>query len=230
MLDQLTIRGRLITAAMKLAAERPWREVTLNEVAQSAGVSLVDLRREFASKGEILAAFVGAVDDAVLARAPQRAGGQPTRDALFEVIMSRFDVLAAYKPALQSIAAAFAVEPSLACAIGRSQAWMLRAAGIRADGPEGHLRALGLGALYASVYRTWLKDEDPGLSKTMAALDRGLRRGERALRSVDDVSSKLCGFLKSCREAVQKRPGSGSAGPAQPGTDAADSVPPGALS
>ena len=77
MLDQLTINGRLIAAAMKLAAERPWREVTLRDIAQTAGVSLVDLRREFDSKGEVLAAFVRIVDDAVLARAPQRSGAQP---------------------------------------------------------------------------------------------------------------------------------------------------------
>ncbi|MFA5898560.1 MAG: TetR/AcrR family transcriptional regulator [Hyphomicrobium sp.] len=198
MLDQLTTRGRLVAAAMKLAAECPWREVTLVQVAESAGVSLVDVRRDFANKGQILAAFVRLVDDAVLARAPRRSGGQPPRDALFEVVMSRFDVLAAYKPALQSIAASFPIEPSLACAIRRSQAWMLRAAGIRADGPEGHIRALGLGTLYASVYRTWLRDDDPGLSKTMAELDRGLRRGERTLRSVDEVANRLCRFARCC--------------------------------
>ncbi|MDP1908433.1 MAG: helix-turn-helix domain-containing protein [Hyphomicrobium sp.] len=70
MLDQLTIRGRLVAAAMKLAAERPWREVTLAQIAATAGVSLVDVRREFDTKADVLAAFVRSVDDAVLARAP----------------------------------------------------------------------------------------------------------------------------------------------------------------
>ena len=50
MLDQLTIRGRLVAAAMKLAAERPWREVTLAQIAETAGVSLVDVRGAFDSK------------------------------------------------------------------------------------------------------------------------------------------------------------------------------------
>lgn len=228
MLDQLTIRGRLVAAAMKLAAERPWREVTLTEIAAAAGVSLVDLRREFASKGDILAAFVRMVDDSVLARAPQRAGGQAARDALFEVIMSRFDVLEPYKPALKSIAATWGIEPSLACAIGRSQSWMLRAAGIPADGLDGHLRAAGLGTVYASAYRTWLGDDDPGLAKTMAALDRRLRRGERALQTLDDAKARLCGFLKSCREAAQKRSSTKTA--PEPGPNAAAPVPPGAPS
>lgn len=231
MLDQLSIRGRLVAAAMKLAAEKPWNEVTLSEIAEQAGVSLVDVRNEFSDKGEILAAFVRFVDDAVLARAPHRSGAQEPRDALFEVIMSRFDVLAGYKPALKSIAASWALNPSLMRAVGRSQAWMLRAAGIGADGLHGDLRALGLGSLYASVYRTWLEDDDPGLAKTMAALDRGLRRGERTLQNVDDAFSKLCGFVRSCRDRVQKRSASRAPTSAESGPDdAAASIPPGALS
>jgi AcrR family transcriptional regulator len=226
MLDQLTIRGRLVAAAMKLAAERPWNEVTLTQIADAAGVSLVDVRNEFSDKGQVLAAFVRFVDDAVLARAPQRSGTQPSRDALFEVIMSRFDVLASYKPALKSIAAAWPLDTSLACAMGRSQTWMLRAAGIRADGLDGSLRALGLGALYASVYRTWLSDDDPGLAKTMAALDRRLRRGELTLQNVDDAVARFCGFAKSCRERASKRSATTKPTP-EPGTDLAAPVPPG---
>lgn len=229
MLDQLTIRGRLVAAAMKLAAAQPWHKVTLTEIADAAGVSLVDVRGEFASKSDVVAAFVRMVDDAVLARAPQRSGAQPARDALFEVIMSRFDVLAAYKPALKSIAATWTLDPTVACAVARSQTWMLRAAGIRADGLDGQLRAAGLGALYASVYRTWLEDDDPGLAKTMAALDRRLRRGEQTLQQVDSAFSKLCGFAKSCRDAAKKRAASSPSTP-EPGTDTAASVPPGALS
>ena len=231
MLDHLTIRGRLVAAAMKLAAERPWREVTLPDIAAAANVSLVDVRNEFDSKGDVLAAFVRMVDDAVLARVPQRSGSQPARDALFEVIMSRFDVLAAYKPALKSIAAAWPMDPSLVRAIARSQAWMLRAAGIRSEGLDGQVRAAGLAAVYASAYRTWLGDDDPGLAKTMAALDRRLRRGESTLQCVDTAVSKLCGFVNCCAATARTR-----ARPAEVGTDpkaAADpaaTVPPGALS
>jgi AcrR family transcriptional regulator len=229
MLDQSTIKGRMVAAALKLATERPWREVTLANIAETAGVSLVDVRREVDSKSDVLAAFVRMVDDAVLARAPHRTGTQPARDALFEVIMSRFDVLTAYKPALKSIAASWTIDPSVACAVGRSQAWMLRAAGIRAEGLEGQARAAGLAAVYASVYRTWLSDDDPGLAKTMAALDRQLRRGERVLQEVDGAFAKLCGFMKSCCDSVRKRSTPRSPTP-EPGTDAAASVPPGALS
>jgi hypothetical protein len=152
------------------------------------------------------------------------------RDALFEVIMSRFDVLSNYKPALKSIAAAWPMDAALVRALGQSQAWMLRAAGIRSEGLEGQVRATGLGAVYASVYRTWLSDEDPGLAKTMAALDRRLRRGESTLQSIDNAVSKFCGFANKCANAAHKRTKPAAGADPNTAADPAATVPPGALS
>lgn len=195
MLDLSTPKGRIVAAALHLASERPWRDVTLTDIATAAGVNLNDVRREFNSKGEVLAAFVRAVDDAVLAKAPKRAEGQSGRDALFDVVMSRFDLMAPYRSALASIGESWTFEPALMRALSQSQAWMLRAAGISADGLEGQVRATGLGAVYGSVFRTWLKDDDPGLARTMAALDRRLRQaapwlGLGAGRSADGATER----------------------------------------
>ena len=224
MLDLTTADGRIIAAALRLAGERPWADVTLSDIAKAAQVSLVELRRAFASKADILAAFVRAVDDAVLERAPERSreapSGQSPRDALFDVVMSRFDVLAAYKPALKSITATWPTDPALLRALSLSQAWMLRAAGIPAEGLEGQVRSVGLGALYASVFRTWLQDDDAGLARTMAALDRRLRRGESTLSSIDDFRKKLCGlgdaFANMCKPASPPPSSSGATNGAPP--------------
>jgi ubiquinone biosynthesis protein COQ9 len=202
MLDISTPKGRIIAAALRLAGERPWADVTLTDIARSADVNLNEVRREFNSKSEILAAFVRAVDDEVLARTPKRATGQSSRDALFDVVMSRFDVMAPYKTALSSIAATWTLDPALLRALAQSPAWMLRAADIKAEGLDGQVRAAGLGAVYGSVFRTWLKDDDPGLARTMAALDRRLRRGEEMLEAIDGFAKKVCdvteGFRKAC--------------------------------
>jgi AcrR family transcriptional regulator len=197
MLDLATTKGRLVSAALRLAGERPWRDVTLADIAVAAQVSLVDLRRDVDSKADILAVFVRAVDDEVLARAPERTSDQPPRDALFEVVMRRFDVLAPYKPALKSIAEAWSADPALLRPLAASQAWMLRAAGISPEGVTGQLRSGGLAAIYAATFRTWLADDDPGLARTMAALDRRLRRGERTLNTLDEIKGRLCGVASA---------------------------------
>jgi AcrR family transcriptional regulator len=220
MLDLSTPKGRIVAAALRLAGERPWRDVTLADIATAANVRLVDLHREFDTRGEILAAFVRAVDDVLLARMPERSPGDTTspRDAIFEVVMSRFDALAPYRLALKSIAESWPADPALLRALAVSSAWMLRAARIEPDGFGGKVRTAGLGAVYASVFRTWLDDDDPGLARTMAALDRRLRRGERTLQSLDDVTTRLCSIACAFRPPTRRA--------AEPGPAAAPDSPP----
>ncbi len=67
---------------------------------------------------------------------------------------------------------------------------MLTAADIDAAGPRGMIRAQGLAMLFASVLRTWVDDDDEGLARTLAALDRALARGQRWSGMLDD----LCRF------------------------------------
>jgi AcrR family transcriptional regulator len=189
MLDQSSPKGRILAAALQCAAGKSWRDVTMLDIAEASGLSLVDLRKEVGSKTAILAALLRAVDDEVLKRTPKRSEGQSARDALFDIVMTRFDVLAPYKKALQSIHASGAADLALACPVLASMRWMLEAAGIGTDGAGGNLRITGLATVYASVFRTWLEDDDPGHARTMAALDRRLRRGESAIRNVEQVTS-----------------------------------------
>jgi hypothetical protein len=58
-------------------------------------------------------------------------------------------------------------------------------------------------AVYARVFDIWLDDADPGLARTMAALDSRLRRGERVIQRMDDIGAaavRVCsGLLASMR-------------------------------
>jgi AcrR family transcriptional regulator len=167
MLDQTTLRGRILAAALECAAAKPWQDVTLSDIAEAAKLQLVNIRDEFRSKNDIVAGMLRAVDDEVLKRT-KKTEGQEKRDALFDVIMTRFDVLGPHKTALKSIYAAGPADLSLAGPFLSSQHWMLEAAGIGTDGPGGVMRVAGLAATYASVFRIWLNDDDPGHARTMA--------------------------------------------------------------
>jgi AcrR family transcriptional regulator len=211
-IDQTTQKGRILNAALASAAQKDWAKVTLLDVAESANLRIGDMRGEFNSKDAILAALLRAVDDEVLKQAPRRAEGQGSRDALFDIVMTRFDVLAPYKAALKSIYASGAADFALAGPYLSSQHWMLQAAGIGTEGPLGGLRVSGLALIYASVFRTWLDDDDPGLARTMAALDRRLRRGESAVRTFEQVggaayqlASDTRGFLRTVLRAAAGR-------------------------
>jgi hypothetical protein len=180
------------------------------------------MRAHFASKSEIVARFARRIDDEILARATTPPAGQSPRDTIFEVVMSRFDALAPYRAALKSIHAAGVVDPTLARGFFASQAWMLNAAGVGTDGIEGGIKIAGLASVYASVFQAWLDDDDPGLARTMAALDRRLRRGERMLASLDGMANavrRVAGLFRpadasASRPAEESKPSERQDGPA----------------
>jgi AcrR family transcriptional regulator len=184
-------RERIIEAFMALLAEKPIERIDFAEIAKSAHVSLSDLRGIFASTLAILAAQMREIDRAVLAGGDAELADEPPRERLFDVLMRRLEVLAPHKAAVRSLMRSASRNPGLAFALNslsvRSQQWMLTAADIAASGPRGMVRAQGLALLFASVLRTWIDDQDRGLARTMAALDRALARGQRWSGLLDDL-------------------------------------------
>ena len=216
MIDTTSPKGRIVNAALRLAAERPWSEVSMLDIAESAGISLSDLRKEFPSKGGVLASFTRSMDDVVLSKAARPQPGTAPRDAIFEVIMSRFDAMQPYKAGLRSIMASIGFDTDVARRMFASQAWMLNAAGIPLNGVSGTVRVLGLGSVYASVFRTWLDDDDAGLARTMAALDRRLRRGEQTLQTFDSFCGAINGMFGAFSASSTRRNQDASATPTSP--------------
>jgi AcrR family transcriptional regulator len=194
-------RDRIIAAFMALLAEKTFEEIGFAEIARHAGVSLVQLRDEFGSTFAILAAHWKQIDRAVLGGGDTDMEEESPREKLFDVLMRRIEALTPHKPAVRSLLRSALRNPGLAFALNgvatRSQQWMLTAADIDAAGPRGMVRAQGLACLFARVLRVWVDDDDPGLARTMAALDRELARGQRWSGFLDD----LCRLapLRLCR-------------------------------
>ncbi len=186
-----TDREKAIAAFMSLLAEQPFERIGLAEIAGRAGLSLAQLRGEFGSTLAILAAHIKEIDRAVLAGTDEDMAEEPPRERLLDVLMRRIEALAPYKDAIASLMRSARRNPGLALALNtmavRSQQWMLTAADIGSSGPMGALRAQGAALMYARVLDVWLDDDEPGLSRTMAALDRGLASGERWAGFLNDL-------------------------------------------
>jgi AcrR family transcriptional regulator len=197
-------REKIIAALMALLGEMRFEEIGLADIAQRGGVTLADLRAEFGSKLGIVAAFIKDIDRKVLSGGEAANEEETPRERLFEVLMRRLEALVPHRAAIRSLARAARHNLGLALALNRlsvmSAQWMLAAANIPAAGPKGTVRAQGLALLYARVLRRFLDDEDPGLARTMAALDRELARGQRWSGFLDD----LC-MLRLPRLCVPRR-------------------------
>ena len=236
MLDFTSVRGKIIDAALRLAATSGWSGLSLGQIAQEAGIGLGEFRKEFSSKADILAAYTRMVDDAVLAKVGAADATLSARDRLFDVLMTRFELMAPQRQGLRRIASDLRSHPGESLAqfgvAARSIYWMLAAAGIDAEGSRGALRVPGVMSIYARAFDIWLEDDDAGLARTMAALDSRLRRGERFVQRLDDIGAAASRFFsglasgrpKTRRDAspapedAQPNPGAGQ--PPQPPSSA----------
>ena len=205
------LRDRILDAALKLAARRGWRRTGLADIAAEAGIGLDRLRTRFASKPAIVNGLIRRTDERALAHGA--AEGSSARDRLFDVLMRRFDALAADRAGIAAILRDLCRDPVTAlCHAPRlmaSMAWMLEAAGLSSSGPIGLLRAKGLAAVYLWALRAWLADDSRDLAKTMAALDRGLRQAEALAGLLDkgrDRAAKAASAVGKAAKGGKRRP------------------------
>src|SRR6201987_5333548 len=208
-------REKIMAAFPSRLADKPIERIGFAEIAEASGVSLAQLRSEFPSTLAILAAHMKSIDRAVLSEDFGDVEEEPARERLFDVLMRRIEILAPHREAVRSLLRSARRNPPLALALNslavRSQQWMLTAAGIGASGPRGTIRAQGLAALFGGVLRTWIHHDDPGLARTMAALDRALARGQRFVGLIEG----LCRIpARLCRLRPRRRRGEGSEDPA----------------
>lgn len=186
------ISTRIVNATLNLAAGRGWRHISLADIAAAADLSLAELYAVFPSKTAIAAAFLARVDEQALAGRQESTGA--VRDRLFDLMMRRLDALAPHKAAVKSMVMAGPGEAIGALCLAprflTSMRWLAEAAGVRTSGFLGIVRVKSIAAIYLATLRIWLQDDGDDNGKTMAFLDRALRRAETMARSVPGAERK----------------------------------------
>jgi AcrR family transcriptional regulator len=205
MVDNTSTQDRILDAALRLAADTRWTEITLRDIAGEAGLSLAELNAAVPSRAAILTLFNRRIDQRMLASLDKDPVAGDAHDRIFEVLMRRLEVMAPYRAAVGSIIADPSTllddPPETASSLGRSLGWVLAAAGLEDSGSREMIKRLGLAAIYRRVLGVWVEDDDPGLARTMAALDRGLRDGETWLKRLAPALS-LAGALSGAARAL----------------------------
>jgi len=189
--DTRSIDDRLIDAALALAAGQPWHTLSLPEIARHAGVPLGEALLTLPSLGHIQRALIARVDRKVFSSLEDDPLDGSVRDKLFDILMRRFDAMDGHQAAIKSMRRGGLRNPlqiplrdplATACLGARflkSMAMSLQAAGVSTDGCLGALKTKALAAIQLNAMRVWIDDDDPGMARTMAALDKGLARAEK---------------------------------------------------
>jgi AcrR family transcriptional regulator len=205
-------KQKILETFLNLLAEHPFEDVSLPLIAERAKIKLSDMRGAYSSKLKLVAAFLEDIDRQVLDERDAEMSDQPPRDRLFDILMTRIDALAGHKAAVRALHRAARKDPALALDFNalevRSQKWMLIAAGIDVSGVKATIVAQGLAIAFARVVDVWLDEEDEGMPRTMARLDKELDRGSSFMKRLGALDSVARGLQSFLRKASERR-GSG---------------------
>jgi AcrR family transcriptional regulator len=183
MADAHQAETALVDAGLRLAATRPWADIRMTDIAAEANMSLADVADIIGGKADILRLYGRQLDAKMLRSLDDEPVTGTPHDRVFDIIMRRLELMDGDKAAVRSIAKApvssAAGFMTLAGSLLQSQDWILSAAGIEDNGMRGALKTSGMAWVYVKTLRTWAEDDDPGLSRTMAQLDRSLARRSR---------------------------------------------------
>lgn len=167
-------------AALALAADRPWSEVSLRDLADQAGIAFADLYAAAPTKPAVIDALSRRFD-LQAAAAPFERGEDP-HDRLFEAVMARLEAMGPHRPALIAIGRSEGAA-TLAARLPRTAQALLEIAGIDTSGLKGAARVAALTAVWARVLQVW-RDDEGALNRTMAEIDKRLRDMRAGLRKV----------------------------------------------
>lgn len=162
----------ILAALLDLAGERPWREISLRDIAANANVALPGLFARAAGKPELLAQLSDAFDVAALSIEPL-LDADP-HDALFDAVMARVEAMEPHRSALIAIARDSAGVSwdglVFASHFPRTARAILVGAGLDATPP----RVVAMTAVWARIARVW-RDDEGALNRTMAEIDKQLK-------------------------------------------------------
>ncbi len=159
---------RAAAAALALAADKPWPQVTLRDIAVKADVSFAALYALADSKSAVLGHLSTRFDQAALG--VDYPEGAAAHDRLFDAAMARIEAMEPHRAALIAIATSEGVLIS-AARFPRIARAILEAAGVEATTP----RLVAMTAVWARVIQVW-RDDEGALNRTMAELDQRLKQ------------------------------------------------------
>ncbi|WP_374384354.1 TetR family transcriptional regulator [Dongia sp.] len=165
-------------ALLELVATQGWRDLSLAEIAEAAGLDMATAHATYPTKAALLKGLARATDAEILDGLKVDPLDGTGKDRLFDLLMRRFDHLQQHRDAYATLLRELPTTPieaaEMSCQVARSMSLTLETAGVSASGLRGLLRVQGLIAIYAAGLRAWRRDDSPDLSKTMAEIDKRL--------------------------------------------------------
>ena len=194
---------------MRLAAKSPFEDIAIREIAAEAGLTLLEFRDAFPSKGAVLGGLSRMIDRQTLGVDYAFREDESPQDRLFAVLSRRLDALGPYRDGLKAVRRWLLKDWGAAVEMNRLNVNAMRfcceAARVPASGAFATLKLQGLALAWVRVLDLWLSEEEDAQTRALGALSAELSRGERAVAGLDGVERALKPALARLGEAFSPK-------------------------
>ena len=173
----------LFVALWSALEQQPLRAISLEQLADEAGLTITDLYVRYTDSDAVLLAALRALDAAALRQSANDFADVPeasVHEKLLEGLISRFELYAPLRAQMQAVHRAAQQNPVLAACLLTRLADMtdrlLSLCGDEVTGWRRQARIKGIMIVLLQVRPVWQSDNTADLSLTLSSLDKELRR------------------------------------------------------
>ncbi len=176
---------RIIDAALAEAeAAGGWHHLSLRRIAETLGISMVEIGRRFRDKNAIADGWFDRARLATLAAVGPDLAARPVRERLLILFCQWFDALAPHRAVTVQMVREkmWPFHPHhwvpLVFNLSRTILWIRDAAGMRAASPRREIEEIGLTWLFLATFAVWSRDPTAGQQRTRRFLEQRLREAD----------------------------------------------------
>jgi len=159
------LAATILDTALKLAEERSWEQLRLQDIAHELNINLDDIRVHYAQKDDLVEAWFDRADSRMLQAAVSLELAQPDMAArLHLIIMAWLDTLATHRKVTTDMLW-YKLEPAHVhlqiqgiLRISRTVQWFREAADQDSTHLHRILEEIGLTSIYVATFVYWMKD------------------------------------------------------------------------
>ena len=179
------LKKRVEDIFLKLLLTKDFHAIEINEIQKKAKISPKKFFQIFKTKEDIIISFFRRIDQSLERKIKKVGLGNNVKDNLFEICMTRIDLLHPYKKNLHNFYLAFQKKPNLFIKLYKSffksMENNLKLSRINLEPIKKNLKVFIFSFLYLSIIYEWFKDNSNNNQKVMASLDKRLTLIENIL-------------------------------------------------
>ena len=179
------IEKKIEDSFLEILLKKDFNKIKISEIQKKTKVSSKKFFELFKTKEEIMISFFKRIDKILEKKIKKINFGENIKDNLFEICMTRIDLLYPYKKNLYNFYLSFQKEPNLFIKLYesffKSMENNLQLSRINLEPIKKNLKVFIFSFLYLSIIYEWFKESSNNNEKIMATLDQRLSLIENIL-------------------------------------------------